>query len=89
MASNEYDSSSGIASFHHLGFVAKGRMYEKREVKVQERAYCTAEIRQMLKKAGLQLIKVKIQRQIAGKPIRIIYVAQNPASNLISNSRRI
>ena len=86
MTSNEYDPVSGVVSFHHLWFVPKGRMYQKREVKVQERAYSTAGIRRMLKNAGLRLIQVKIQRKLAGKPIRIVYVAQEPFS-IVSHVR--
>jgi hypothetical protein len=51
-------------------------MYEKREVEVRERAYDTAEIREMIKRAGLSLIKLRAQRKIAGKPIRMIYIAR-------------
>jgi SAM-dependent methyltransferase len=80
MASNEYNPASGIVSFHHLWFVPKGRLYEKRVVQVQERAYPTDEIRRMLKNAGLRLFKAKIQRRLAGKPIRIVYVAQKSSS---------
>jgi hypothetical protein len=78
IARNEYDSSRRRATFHHLWFVRKGHMYEKREVKVQERAYTTAEIRRMIKKAGLRLLNLKVQRKLEGKPIRMLYLVQKP-----------
>ncbi len=76
MAYNEYDSKQRIATFHQLWFLKKRRLYEKREVTVQERAFTALEIRQMLKKAGLQLLKQEIQRQMEGKPIRMLYLAR-------------
>jgi uncharacterized protein YlaI len=76
MAYNEYAPRQRIATFHQLWFVPKGRLYEKREVKVQERAYATDEIRRMLKKAGLRLLKSEIQRRTEGKPIRMLYLAR-------------
>jgi len=78
MASNEYDTKSRIATFHQLWFIPKGRLYEKREIKVQERAYTPAEIRRMMKKAGLRLLKMKIQRKIEGKPARLLYLVEKP-----------
>jgi SAM-dependent methyltransferase len=76
MAYHEYDSRRQVATFHQLWFLKKGRLYEKREITVQERAFSTSEIRQMLEKAGLQLLKHEIQREMEGKPIRIIYLAR-------------
>ena len=78
IARNEYDSSRRRVTFHHLWFVRKGHMYEKREVKVQERAYSTAEIRRMIKKAGLRLLNLKVQRKLEGKPIRLLYLVGKP-----------
>ena len=78
MASNEYDTKSRIATFHQLWFIPKGRLYEKRKVKVQERAYTSAEIRGMIKKAGLRLLRMKIQRKIEGKPARLLYLVRKP-----------
>jgi SAM-dependent methyltransferase len=76
VATNEYDPVRRIVTFRHLWFIPKRRMYEKREVEVRERAYDTAEIREMIKRAGLSLIKLRAQRKIAGKPIRMLYIAR-------------
>jgi ubiquinone/menaquinone biosynthesis C-methylase UbiE len=78
MAYNEYDPRRRIVTFHQLWFVKKGRMYEKREIIVRERAYSIAGIRRMIKKAGLRLLKVEIQRKLEGKPIRLLYLVQKP-----------
>jgi ubiquinone/menaquinone biosynthesis C-methylase UbiE len=78
MARNEYESRRRLATFHHLWFVQKGHLYEKREVKVQERAYTTAEIGRMVKKAELHLLNIKVQRKLEGKPIRMLYLVEKP-----------
>jgi SAM-dependent methyltransferase len=88
MAYNEYAPRQRIATFHQLWFVPKGRLYEKREVKVQERAYATDEIRRMLKKGGLRLLKSEIQRRMEGKPIRMLYLATKPRSRGKGNRAR-
>ena len=82
MASNEYDSRRRIVTFHQLWFVRKGRLYEKREVKVNERAYTVAEIRHMVKIAGLRLLTLKTQRKLEGKPIRLLYLVRKPERSL-------
>jgi ubiquinone/menaquinone biosynthesis C-methylase UbiE len=76
MAYNEFDPKQRVATFHQLWFAKRGRLYEKREVTVQERAFSPSELRQMLKKAGLRLLKQEIQRQIKGKPIRMLDLAR-------------
>jgi ubiquinone/menaquinone biosynthesis C-methylase UbiE len=78
MAYNEYNRKQHTATFHHLWFVQKDRCYEKREVKVQERAYPTSVLRRLMKKAGLRLLKLKIQRSLEGKPIRLLYLVEKP-----------
>jgi SAM-dependent methyltransferase len=88
MAYNQYDSGRRIATFHQLWFVQKGCLYEQREVKVQERAYATGEIRRMLRKAGLRLLKSKIQRKLEGKPIRMLYLARKPRRRGKRNATR-
>jgi ubiquinone/menaquinone biosynthesis C-methylase UbiE len=77
-ASNEYDPKRRIGTFRQIWFVKKGKMYEKREVKIKERAYSTDEIRSMIKKAGLHPMEVKVQRKLEGKPIRILYLVRKP-----------
>jgi ubiquinone/menaquinone biosynthesis C-methylase UbiE len=75
MASNEYDRARRIVTFHQMWFVRKGRCYRKREIRVRERAYARAEIRGMLKKAGLSLLEERVQRKLDGKPIRLYFLA--------------
>lgn len=80
IARNAYDTKRKIGTFHQLWFVkdGKGNSYSKREVRVNERAYDTNEIHQMIKKAGLKLLATKIQRKIDGKSIRILYLVRKP-----------
>jgi hypothetical protein len=78
VAYNEYDPKHRIVTFHQVWFIQKGRMYKQREVKVQERAYTTAEIRGMIKKAGLRLLELRIQRKLEGKPVRMLYLVEKP-----------
>ncbi len=88
-ARNEYDSRRRLATFHQVWFVQKGHMYEKREVKVQERAYTAAEIRRMIIKARLRLLKMEIQRKLEGKPIRILYLVEKPEISTVSRRQRV
>jgi len=76
MATNEYDEKRRIGTFNQLWFVKKGRLYQRRKVSVQERAYSTAEIRRMLKNSGLRILKVTTQRKLEGKPIRMLYLTR-------------
>jgi len=76
MSYNEYDAKKRIVTFHQLWFVRHGRTYKKREVCVQEAAYTRTEIRSMLKKARLKLLKVSVSRKFEGKPIRLLYLVQ-------------
>jgi hypothetical protein len=78
MAHNNYDPKRRIATFHQLWFVKRGHIYRKREIVVMERAYGIAEIRRMIKKAGLRLLKLKVQSKLEGKPIRMLYLTQKP-----------
>ena len=80
MAYNQYDSRRRIGTFHQLWFVKKGRMYEKREIAVQERAYSIAEIRRMTRDAGLRVLKLEVQRKMDGKPTRLLYLTQKTRS---------
>ncbi len=76
MAYNRYEPGQRIGTFFQLWFVRKGRLFEKREVKVQERAYRPAEIAGMTRKAGLTLLQAKVQRKMEGKPIRMLYLVR-------------
>jgi SAM-dependent methyltransferase len=78
MAYNQYNPRRRMVTFHQLWFLQKDHLYEKREVKVQERAYSTAEIRRLIRKAGLRLLQLKIQRKLEGKPARVLFLARKP-----------
>jgi SAM-dependent methyltransferase len=74
-ASNEFDARTGIATFHQVWFVRTGRLYERRDVTVRERAYEDRDLRAMLRRAGLRLLKVTVQRRIGNAPSRKLYLA--------------
>jgi ubiquinone/menaquinone biosynthesis C-methylase UbiE len=75
MASNEFDERTGIATFRQLWFVRRGRLYQRRLVTVRERAFRDSDIRAMLRRAGLPLVKVSTQVRVDGKPGRKLYLA--------------
>lgn len=74
-AYNEFDPRTGVATFHQLWFVKRGRFYRKLEVTVRERAYDRAAIRRMLRQAGMRLVTVRAQRSMGAKPIRDYFLA--------------
>lgn len=76
MSYTEYDALKRIATFHQLWFVRHGGTYKKRDVCVQEAAYSRDDIRKMLRKAGLRLLKISVSRKLQGKPIRLLYLAR-------------
>ena len=76
IASNEYDAKKRIVTFLQLWFVRHGRTYEKREVRVKEAAYTRAEIRGMLRNAGLNPLRISVSRKVESKPIRLLYLAR-------------
>ena len=78
-AYNEFNAASGIATFRQLWFVKQGRLFRKVEVSVRERAYEEAEVRRMLRKAGLRLERVSVQRRLKGRPVRKLYLVVKPA----------
>lgn len=75
MASNEFDERAGIATFRQVWFLRRGRSYRRRDVEVRERAYADADLRAMLRRAGLRLARVSVQRAVDGRPARRLYVA--------------
>jgi SAM-dependent methyltransferase len=75
IASNAFDQARGIATFRHTWFVAKGRMFARREVTVRERAYADRDVRRMLRSAGFTVASVTTQREIDGQPARLLYTA--------------
>ncbi len=81
MAHNEYDRQRGIATFHQLWFLRRGRVYAKREVTVQERAYSTAAIRAMIRKAGLRLVQATPQSRLEGRTTRMLYLARKSSAH--------
>ncbi len=80
VATNEYDEASGIATFHQTWFIAKGRLYDKKEVTVRERSYADEDVRRMLVAAGFSVASVSTQYEIEGRPARLIYTALKQAS---------
>ncbi len=75
MASNVYDEASGIATFHQVWFVKRGRLFERVDVCVRERAFDDRTVRRLLRSAGLRLERVSAQAAIDDKPIRQLYLA--------------
>jgi ubiquinone/menaquinone biosynthesis C-methylase UbiE len=73
---HEYDARRRTAIFHMLWFVRSGSTFKKREIRVQEAAYSQAEIRTMLKKAGLRPVKISVNITLEGKPARCLYLAR-------------
>lgn len=74
-AYNAFDRETGIATFNQLWFVRQGRLYRKVLVTVKSRSFEDAELRRMLRVAGLHLEKISVMRRMKGRPIRKLYVA--------------
>lgn len=81
-AYNAFDAASGIATFNQLWFVKQRRLYRKVLVTVRQRSYEDAELRRMLREAGLRLERISVQRRLKGRPIRKVYLAVKPANAL-------
>jgi ubiquinone/menaquinone biosynthesis C-methylase UbiE len=75
-SSNEYDEKSGVATFSQHWFVKKGRLFERRLVRVEERAFADAALERWLAAAGLRLLRVDTQVVIDEKPMRRLYLAE-------------
>jgi len=75
-ADNAFDPATGVATFRQVWFVARGRLYRRMDVTVRERAYDDRGLRRMLRRAGLRLVKVQVQRKVAGRPGRKVYLAR-------------
>jgi ubiquinone/menaquinone biosynthesis C-methylase UbiE len=80
VADNAFDPSTGIATFRHVWFVARGRLYGRIELAVRERAYGDRTVRRLLRRAGLRLVKVHAQRRLEGRPVRKVYQALRSAA---------
>ncbi len=76
MASNRYDAKRRIVEFRQLWFIPRGRLYEKRLIRVQERPYTAGEIRMMARTAGFRLLAVKQQWVLEGNPVRLAFVLE-------------
>lgn len=74
-AYNAFDRKTGLATFNQLWFVKEGRLYRKVLVTVTTRSFEDAELRRMLRVAGLRLEKIDVMRRMKGRPIRKLYVA--------------
>ena len=75
MAYNAFDEETGVATFNQLWFARSGTLYRKLLVTVKERSFEDAELRGMLRAAGLRLEAVRTMRRLKGRPIRKLYVA--------------
>jgi SAM-dependent methyltransferase len=88
MAHNAFDRKTGIATFNQLWFVKQGSLYRKILVTVNERSFEDAELRRMLRAAGLRLGKVRVIQRLKGRPTRKLYVAvKNGASHRGESAR--
>ncbi len=76
MASNRYDPKSRIVEFRQLWFIPRGRLYEKRLVRVLERPYAAGEIRVMARTSGFRVLAVKQQWVLEGKPVRLAFALE-------------
>jgi ubiquinone/menaquinone biosynthesis C-methylase UbiE len=76
MATNRYDPKSRMVEFRHLWFVPRGRLYEKRLVRVRERPYTAGEIRVMARTSGFRVLTVRQQWVLEGKPVRLAFVLE-------------
>jgi ubiquinone/menaquinone biosynthesis C-methylase UbiE len=76
MATNRYDPKNRMVEFRHLWFIPRGRLYEKRLVRVRERPYTTGEIRVMARTSGFRVLTVRQQWVLEGKPVRLAFVLE-------------
>ena len=76
MASNRYDPKSRIVESRQLWFIPRGRLYEKRLVRLRERPYTAGEIRVMARTSGFRVLTVKKQWVLEGKPVRLAFVLE-------------
>ncbi len=76
MADNAFDPRADVATFRQVWFLAQGSLFRRMEVTVRERAYDDRGVREMLRRAGLHLLEVRVQRRVAGRPSRKVYLAR-------------
>ena len=75
-ASNRYDPGNRIAEFSQLWFIPRGRLYEKRLIRVKERPYTAAEIRRFARQAGFRVLTVENTWILEGKTVRLSFVLE-------------
>jgi hypothetical protein len=76
MATSRYDPHSRIVEFRQIWFIPRGRLYEKRLVRVRERPYTAGEIRAIGRTAGFRVLSVQQQWVLEGKPVRLAFVLE-------------
>jgi ubiquinone/menaquinone biosynthesis C-methylase UbiE len=76
VADNAFDPATGVATFRQHWFVAQGPLYRRMEITVRERAYEDRDLRRMLRRAGMELVETRVQRTVAGRPGRKLYLAR-------------
>lgn len=74
-AYNALDPATGIVTFNQLWFVKQGRLFRKVLVSVRTRSFEDAELRRMLRAAGMRLERITVQRRMKGRPTRKLYLA--------------
>ncbi len=75
-ASNRYDPGSRIVEFSQLWFIPRGRLYEKRMIRVKERPYTAAEIRRFARQAAFRVLTVENTWILEGKTVRLSFVLE-------------
>jgi ubiquinone/menaquinone biosynthesis C-methylase UbiE len=94
VADNAFDPKTDTATFRQVWFVAHGSLFRRMDVTVRERAYDDRDVRGMLRHAGMKLLDVHVQRMVAGRPARKLYLARAGRSytsqirNASSSARR-
>jgi ubiquinone/menaquinone biosynthesis C-methylase UbiE len=76
MAENRFDPATGVAEFRQVWFLAEDGRYRRMDVNVRERAYEDREVRRMLRHAGMHVLEARVQRKVAGRPGRKLYLAR-------------
>lgn len=76
VSSNRYDPQNRIVEFRQLWFIPRGRLYEKRLIRVRERPYTVAEIREMARRSGFRVLAARRQWVLEGKTVRLAFVLE-------------
>jgi ubiquinone/menaquinone biosynthesis C-methylase UbiE len=89
MSSNQYNPKNRIVEFRQLWFIPQGRFYEKRLVRVRERAYTAGEIRMIARASGFRVLTVQQQWVIEGKPVRLTFLLEKRTASFASACGKI